>query len=412
MGRRAICAVFTAILATNSASWACQTDAFDLSLTPDPIPAQPLFDLNLTLATAVTAAEASVTDPQILSWKQNITGLTGSSPNATINAIVSAIPADVQAVAYNSASVYIRASGVPSHPVGPFPGNPAAPSNRDRVYRIPRAPQQQTGTLTATGRGAIAVMANGVPLYSASDARSYNNLNIWRQNANVVEASSFDTGPGHPAPVMNATGNPVPGIYHYHQAPLQLIEQLDPGNTGQRVSPIIGFAFDGYPIYGPYGYANPDGTGGIERIESSYRLRNITNRTTLASGTALTVAQYGPAVGTQFPLGYYLEDFEYVAGLGDLDEFNGRFSITPDYPLGTYAYYAALDAAGKSAYPYVVGPNYYGVVATDNFAGNLTVPAGVTYFVVPEPCGVMLMAGLGSTAFLKRRRTALNRRPG
>ena len=349
------------------------------------------------------AAAAAVTHPAVTSWKQNTTGLTGSSPNPTINAIVSAIPADVQWVAYTGTSAYVNASGVPSHPVGPFPANPAAPSNRNRTFRIPLQPQPQPGTPTATGLGAIGFMVNGVALYNAADARSYNNQNVWHQNANVVEAASFDTSPGHPAPIMNGTGNPVPGIYHYHQSPDLLLNQLDAGNTGQHHSPIIGYALDGYPIYGPYGFANSSGTGAIERIESSFRVRNITTRTTLANGTSVLA---GPAVSAAFPLGYYLEDFEFVDGSGNLDVHNGRFTVTPEYPDGTYAYFATLDGSGESFFPYLVGSSYYGVVATDNLGtGNVVVPSDATLYSVPEPGSALAACGLALLLGRRARRT-------
>ena len=90
--------------------------------------------------------------------------------------------------------------------------------------------------------------------------------------------------------------------------------------------PLIGFSFDGFPIYGAYGWAT--GTTNVALMRPSYRLRNITERTTLANGTVLAAAQHGPSL-TQQALGSYAEDFEYVAGSGDLDEHNGRFCITP-----------------------------------------------------------------------------------
>src|SRR5204863_5201489 len=129
------------------------------------------------------------------------------------------------------------------------------------------------------------------------------------------------------------------------------------------------------PLYGAYGYANADGTAGIARMRSSYRLRSITQRHTLPDGTVLAPALYGPDVSATYPLSYYIEDFEYVAGLGDLDACNGRVAVTPEYPLGTYAYYATIDGDGASAYPYAIGPTYYGLVATDNITrhGHVTV---------------------------------------
>ena len=101
-------------------------------------------------------------------------------------------------------------------------------------------------------------------------------------------------------------------------------------------------------------------------MRSSYRLRAITERTTLADGTVLSAAQHGPAVSARHPLGTYVQDFEYVAGLGDLDEHNGRVCVTPEYPQGTYAYFVTLYAALAPEYPYTLGPTYYGTVAPGN----------------------------------------------
>jgi hypothetical protein len=343
---------------------------------------------------AVSAADA-VNDAAVTSWMINTTGKKGHSPNATINAIVSQINADVQTVAYNTSSVYIHATGVPSHDVGPFIGNPAAPSDRNRTVRIPRNPVVNNGTKTTVGMGNIGVMVNGVAFFDARDAATYLNQGVWHQNANKWEASSFDApGRGHPAPDMTSTSTPKTGNYHYHQGPLALINQLDPDNTGQKVSSLIGFAFDGFPVYGPYDHANADGTGPIELMTSSYQLRSdMTQRTTLPDGS--TASRPGPDVSTTYPLGSYIEDYKYTAGTGTLDQYNGRFEITPEYPLGTYAYHVTLDANG-AIYPYIIGPQYYGVVATDNLgAGTITVPADVTYYTpVPEPVALSALSGM------------------
>ena len=68
-------------------------------------------------------------------------------------------------------------------------------------------------------------------------------------------------------------------------------------------------------------------------------------------------------------MGAYIEDHEYVAGSGHLDAFNGRFAVTPEYPEGTYAYYATVDEDHNGQYPYFF-PAYRGVVETDNFGGG------------------------------------------
>jgi hypothetical protein len=94
-------------------------------------------------------------------------------------------------------------------------------------------------------------------------------------------------------------------------------------------------------------------------MKSSYFLRNITVRNTYASGSAVTP---GPPVSTNYPLGYFREDYEYLSSTSPdrLDQHNGRFCVTPEYPNGTYAYFCTVDSNWNSAYPYVVGPTFYG----------------------------------------------------
>lgn len=164
------------------------------------------------------------------------------------------------------------------------------------------------------------------------------------------------------------------GNYHHHQNPsafnldlnvisnvcdLYLADGLYAMDSTAH-SPLIGFAYDGFPIYGAYGYANTDGTGGVARMRSGYQLRNITARTVHADGT--DVAD-GPAVSATYPLGYFREDYEFVAHAEPyyLDEHNGRFCVTPEFPGGTYAYFCTVNENWNSAYPYVVGPTFYGV---------------------------------------------------
>jgi hypothetical protein len=302
-------------------------------------------------------AQAQTITPEIYSWHLNMAGATG------YNGII----ADVQRVQYSDNFVYVSCSDIPSYTIGPWPGNPNTPSNQNHLFKFPRHPQKNTGTLTATALGHIGLWSNGVSIFNSKDAMSYQNRNIWHQNAVVVEGPSFDECLGHP------TQN---GEYHHHQNPICLYQADE-----TQHSLIIGYAFDGYPIYGAYGFATIYGTGGIRRMRSSYQLRDITQRTTLPDGTTLQAAQYGPEVSTTYPLGYYIEDYEYVDGSGDLDLHNGRLGVTPEYPQGTYAYFVTVDADGKSAYPYVIGETYYGVVQAGNVgpgSGHVTVDETVT----------------------------------
>ena len=114
---------------------------------------------------------------------------------------------------------------------------------------------------------------------------------------------------------------------------------------------------------------------------SGYALRSITNRTTLANGTALTAGQYGPTINATYPLGAYIEDYAWNAANGDLDEYNGRWCVTPEYPSGTYAYFITINGTGTPEYPFIIGPSYYGVPERSNFGQNkITISETVTTY--------------------------------
>ncbi len=100
-------------------------------------------------------------------------------------------------------------------------------------------------------------------------------------------------------------------------------------------SPILGWAYDGSPIYGPYGYAAPTG-GTVRLLDPGYTLVTKTDR---------------PPT-TVFPLGFFVNDYEYTAD-GDLDEFNGRFCKTPEFPDGVYAYFTTIKSSNSSTSPFV-----------------------------------------------------------
>ncbi len=316
--------------------------------------------LNLVASLLLLSNNLFAQGPEVTSWIINTDGSTGYGN----------YPTNAQQVAYTATDVYLTVTGIPDYDIGPWPGNPNTPVNTDFTFKITRNPVENTGTDTPTPLGHIGVWKNGVTLFNAKDAASYNNQNIWHQNAIVVEGPSFDDCLGHPAPG---------GEYHLHLNPTCLYDDTD----GTQHAPLLGYAFDGFPIYGGYGYANADGSGGIVRIESSYQLRDITDRTTLSDGTVLTAGQYGPAINNQYPLGYYIEDFEYIEDLGDLDEHNGRFCVTPDYPDGIYCYFTTIDENYDAVYPYIIGLTYYGTVQAGNTgmnSGNNTVPGNATVY--------------------------------
>ena len=129
-------------------------------------------------------------------------------------------------------------------------------------------------------------------------------------------------------------------------------------DTGSLHSPIIGWAYDGNPIYGPYGYSIPDIEQNPRLLNTGYELNpsNIENRPSL----------------TEFPSGYFIEDYVFTNS-GDLDIYNGRFCKTPDFPGGTYAYFAGIQTNFGSntllaKYPYFIGNSFkYEKIAENSY---------------------------------------------
>ena len=321
----------------------------------------------ITLLTFFLSASFSFsqTNPVISSWIQN-TSATGYAGILT----------NVQVVQYNTTNCFVSCTCIPGYDIGPWAGNPNTPSNQNFVFKFPLAPVQNTGTLTVVGLGHIGTWVNGVSIYNAKDANSYNSQGIWHQTALFFEGASFDSCLGHPAPN---------GEYHHHVSPRCLYDPLD----STHHSPIIGFAYDGFPVYGAYAYQNTNGTGPIVRMRSSYQPRLwMTQRDSLPDGTALTAGQYGPAVSGTYPVGAYCEDYKFVSTYGDLDVHNGRFCITPEYPGGTYCYFVTLGSDLSPVYPYTIGDTYYGILATGNTgpgSGHNTIPGGTTVYT---PTGI------------------------
>lgn len=149
-------------------------------------------------------------------------------------------------------------------------------------------------------------------------------------------SAGVDNANGHnqPGPNNSTTG----GAYHYHGMPNKYLSWLSSGNDTSATPAVqhylIGFALDGFPIYAKYGYSDAlDANSAIREITSSYRLK--------ASPDAGRPSVDVIAMGT------FTQDWEYVEGHGDLDQCNGRFGKTPEFPNGIYHYYIT------NGFPYI-----------------------------------------------------------
>ena len=85
---------------------------------------------------------------------------------------------------------------------------------------------------------------------------------------------------------------------------------------------------------------------------------------------------YGPPIEpSPYPLGSFLEDYEWLSANGDLDEYNGRWCVTPEYPAGIYAYFVTINSRYSPAFPYTLNKYFYGVVSSSQ---NTTLPSTST----------------------------------
>lgn len=115
-------------------------------------------------------------------------------------------------------------------------------------------------------------------------------------------------------------------------------------------SPILGIAYDGNPIYGPYGYDNPFEVSDIRLMETGWKLKNSLN----------VIRPIGER-------GEFVEDYEYDYDWSHLDICNGRFCVTPEFPNGVYAYFLSVTYDENSSdqldhkykFPYVIGERFY-----------------------------------------------------
>ena len=337
----------------------------------------------------------------------------------------------VQEIAHSDNWVYLKTNNFPTHIMGPWyndtgPGGSEEvfrnwPSNQELTMRIPRFPTIPANR-SGFPPGIIGLMVDGTEIFSSSDTFSWDNAGngtgngndtgpgaqgggmgdgIWNHDAYVTESNTFDKSNAH------AAGDQL----HYHASPAGIRYLLgdnvtyDPdGNiyTGildtdpafnDRHSPIIGWLLDGFPLYGPYGYddPNPSSTSAtVRRMVSGFVPRdgargtyNLTSngRDRLPDwaagiqgiGPNLSINQQGPDTAS-VDLGYFMEDNAYLGDLinpsdgqvyeqgvdFDLNAQNARWGRTPEFPDGVWAYFTSLNSNGDPSFPYNVVQQYQG----------------------------------------------------
>ncbi len=230
----------------------------------------------------------------------------------------------------------ISSNQFPSHSVGTFPNASPTAINVTRVLDLTPALAggityvfDETGPPTPSNDNfwQFGIATNGVEFHPMG-LKPWENPSTGEENWEWQAKVVFEGETGLDAFGAHVTSA---GNYHYHGDIGALASEED----GSRHSLIYGFAGDGFPIYYKYGYTNPnDPTSAIKELLSSHRLKSGSRTGT---GTAGTDYPDGTHDGT------YIQDYEYVQGLGDLDECNGRSGVTPEFPDGTYYYVITAD---------------------------------------------------------------------
>ncbi|MGD1928572.1 MAG: YHYH protein [Leptolyngbyaceae cyanobacterium] len=228
------------------------------------------------------------------------------------------------------------ANGVPHHQTG---GQFVGERNPITAHEVNVALPLNSVARTGAGQRSInpAYALNGVKFNPGTGGRCASNITDvsecslrpgstgeWTMEA--LGQSTFDFGEdANHAHVQRG------GVYHYHGMPEGMLSEQ---NLAGESMQLIAWAVDGFPLYARYGYSAPESsTSALQAMAPSYQLK-------------ATPDPDRPSVDL-IPMGTFSQDYEYVAGSGDLDECNGRFAVTPEFPQGVYHYYVT------DAYPFV-----------------------------------------------------------
>ena len=331
------------------------TFPLSLSLVAEPILDSWLTDLSGRYARIYPDNEAMDAQAPVITWARG----QGTQAQPTY--------AGINEISATDNNIYVSSTGLAFHIMGPWYGGngnlfPNYPANRAGQFRFPRVPDTTISPKAETGLGTVGLFVDGVSMFDSRDAFSYDTSqgvddgpgsaaaidgdDVWNRDAYVNESDTFDPAFAHQAGANHHYHANPPGLRHllgdsvsYDASSNTYTESFDGGH-----SPILGWAEDGLPLYGPYAYSDPlDATSPVRRMISGYQKRdgsnsstnlNLTNGVEPANGqqTGRTRipewairngrtqigndSQYGPPVTPAFPIGHYIEDYAYKGDLG------------------------------------------------------------------------------------------------
>ncbi len=225
---------------------------------------------------------------------------------------------------------FIASNAIPDHEPGQLPtrGNPNTISPQNHEFRMTLTPEKASREFR--GRVLFGVALNGVPFDPGT-------AEIWSPDGRVRGPDAPRDGLRYEALTgnidlglddHNAHVQPT-GAYHYHALPIGVYEKAagKPASEVPDQMVLIGYAADGFPIYGVWAHQDPmDPTSPLVQPTTSYRVKD---------GSRPRKSDISP--GGDYD-GTFVQDWEYVQGAGDLDQHHGQIGVTPEYPDGTYYY--------------------------------------------------------------------------
>ncbi len=243
------------------------------------------------------------------------------------------------AVSCSDTTMTVTSNGIPHYTYQSM--TPNALEAQNFVWEVPLSPTELAGVATIPCLGTVGFTVNGIPIYGPNEGPFPDPY------GDPIANDVMDWCLGH-------TGGSAD--YHYHGVFEECFNI--PESTGP--SPVIGFAMDGYPIYGPRGCVDADCTD-VVTFKSGWDAINVEKDTCASNadcGSAYTCANAmvdGVAKKACVVKDYAWENHAYTEkeGADFLDECNGR--VGPD---GTYRYHTT------DTFPYALGC-YRGEASSD-----------------------------------------------
>jgi hypothetical protein len=282
-------------------------------------------------------------------------GAAASNVGPSLPAADGGLPAPFVEIVVEGDVRTVRSNGIPNHATGTFPNahDPESLRPQNYEFHMPAAPTKAASTTDLCPLGKqtyrFGVAVNGVTFDPSGPWYHGGAEYDWH-----FEATSEVAAPALGIDQNNAHTQ-AGGQYHYHGVPAGLVEVLRADKPSGML--LLGYAADGFPVYASQIPRDAgDASSPLVEARTSFRLRQ----------GARPNAPGGAFDGT------FEQDYEYVPGLGDLDECNGREGPTPEYPNGTYYYVVSAQ------YPFIPR-QFRGTPDTSFFygpTGTATEPGG------------------------------------